>query len=177
MRARSLAVLVLAAALLPGCKYFSDTTIPFFDFDDPVAWSSVYQGGTYTKIWSAPGGNAHAISNPNEVFWILSATMDDGGARRVTQGWSVHQGCTSWDGKFGKSITSDGVALTETQSGSVGDTVSDGVWTGRPLKFADLMVPCGYGYVMSSLSVSWTTTAEDFAGNKRTSTGRVRYGS
>ncbi len=160
-----IAALAVLASTLTACEYFQDVTIPLLDFTAPTAWTSVYFNGMHQDI---SGGVANAInyemSDPNTYFLIIGASTDNGGSARVDLNWEVEHFCTSGDlGQIKNALKVPGWA---TQSGNVGDQVSNGVWAGELIRFSNMANPCSPGWQWVASTVYWQAVAEDFHGNQ-----------
>jgi hypothetical protein len=140
------------------CQYFSTTTVPATDTTAPTAWDAVWTNGDYAKVINSPGSFTYHIPLGGHVIAIASA-IDGGGVRKVTMQTDEIWTCCS--GNICSSSEAFEVPTVATQSGSVGATVSTGVWTGLDVTTGS--APCG---ALTSYQFSWTTTAEDFHGNK-----------
>jgi hypothetical protein len=88
--------------------------------------------------------------------------MDSGGTTKVTMSPSESWVCC--DGDICSITETLSIPIVGTQDGGVGSTVSDGVWVGHAVKVpAD---PCRGRGSLESYRFTWTTTAEDFHGNR-----------
>ncbi|MFY0537404.1 hypothetical protein [Nannocystis pusilla] len=156
-------LLVLA---LVGCDYFFDTTVPASDSTPPVAWAAVYHGGEHVDISSSNAGSPLSFAaDPDEYYLLIGAGTDDGGTKKVTVSHNFSRTCVQ--GNLAQNSSGLGVPMIETQSGSVGATVSNGVWTGPTVRLRDYAT-CNAGWTLSQLTYSWHVTAEDFHGNTQT---------
>lgn len=170
---RPLALLSLLACLTaaPGCEFFSDTIIPSVDNRVPYSWVAVYTiadghvGTDHATNGHVPITASHrwqyVIEDPNELHMALAATTDSGGAKQIRMQSQVVVRCFNSPYWFALEPLDTRV---KSQSGSVGDTVENGVWTGRPFKpseWFDQIYECDHGYI----SMNWITKSEDFSGN------------
>lgn len=156
---------VVALALV-GCDYFYDTTVPASDSTPPVAWAAVYHGGEHVAISSSNAGSPlfFPIDDPDEYYLLIGAGTDDGGTKKVTFSHEFSRTCLQ--GNLGQNATGSFVPMVETQTGSVGATVSNGVWTGPMVRLRDYAT-CNSGWTLASVSYKWHVTAEDFHGNTK----------
>ena len=144
------------------CQYFSSTTVPATDTTAPATWDGVWTNGDYVEIANNPGSFTHHVALGEEVF-AISSGIDGGGVSNVTMVTEESWLCCS--GNICSDTQSFSSPVVATQAGSVGATVSDGVWTGLAVQAVD---SCNAGYTLASYRFAWTTTATDFHGNKTT---------
>jgi hypothetical protein len=143
------------------CQYFSTTTVPAADTTVPVTWDAVWVGGNYVNLIPNTGSFIYHIAPGTSVI-ALSAGMDSGGVSKVSMaGWERWVCCSGNICSLSEPLS---VPIVATQDGSVGATVSDGVYTGRFVSVPTRA--CNAGYTLESYSFTWMTTAEDFFGNK-----------
>lgn len=156
--------LFLLTVVLAGCDDFWEVTIPSADSTDPVAITSindvngrlVMSLGTMTPI-------DYTITDPDEIYALVSAVMDTGGAHSVTHSSSVAVLC---DG--GLVVSSPTTSSTTTQAGSAGDTVNNGVYAYGFFRAGDWFSACPTKDEFLSVTVSWLAEGEDFYGNTAT---------
>ncbi|WP_096328875.1 hypothetical protein [Nannocystis exedens] len=162
---RAAGLLGLGLALV-GCDYFYDVTVPASDSTPPVAWAAVWRQDVYEAVSSSDGGAAlsFAVPDPNDYYMLIGAGTDDGGTKKVTIQQEFSRTCIQGD--IGQLQTGLLVPMVETQSGTVGATVSNGVWTGPMVRLSDYAT-CDSGWTLSHVAYLWHVTAEDFHGNKK----------
>jgi len=152
------------------CQYFSSTTVPPTDTSPPATWDGVWTAGDYAKLSTNPGSFTYHIALGAQVI-AVSSGIDGGGVRKVTMATDESWTCCS--GNICSGTESLSAPTIATQNGSIGATVSNGVWTGLSVQAHG---PCNPGYTLSFYRFAWTTTAEDFHGNKATgSTQQIVY--
>ncbi len=167
-----LRILLVAGALsASGCEYFSDVTIPSTDNTAPLTYAGVWRSGNYlaTSLNSNPALNFQ-VSSLDDYYIFFGAGIDSGGTRRITISREVQRLCVN--GSIAQQQTFTLTPIVRTQSGSPGNTVSNGIWDGPYMRLRDY-ASCNPGYTLSSVSYIWHTTSEDFAGNQ-TSHGWAR---
>lgn len=150
-----------AILLLGGCDLFSDVTIPAADSTDPVAWAAVWVESSYVSMSSGSGALSYTVTDPDKTYLALAAIVDGGGAHSVTMSAELIRYC-DLGGGFSQVQRATYAPVTETQSGSVGDTVSDGVYTAHGIRFGSLSCSSG---TLTSARLIWSVSGEDFHGN------------
>ena len=143
------------------CKYFSTTTVPTADTTPPVTWDAVFANGDWTNLTLTGNRFTYHLA-PGATVIALSSGMDSGGVSKVTMGPS--EGWTCCSGDICSQTDSLSIPIVATQPGGAGDTVSDGVWANRVVSLPANL--CQSGWTLVSYRFTWTTTAEDFYGNK-----------
>ena len=142
------------------CQYFYSTTVPATDTTAPATWDGVWTNGDYVELVTNPGAFTHHVALGEEVI-AVSSGIDDGGVSNVTMATEESWLCCS--GNICSDTESLSSPIVATQAGSVGATVSSGVWTGPAVQVID---SCNVGYTLASYRFAWTTTTVDFHGNK-----------
>lgn len=143
------------------CQLFSSTTVPVTDTPPPVTWDAIWLNGSYIQL--APTGSSFTYHiTPGATVIALSSAMDDGGVSKITTG--AFSGWTCCRGSICERAESLSVPVVTTQAGSIGSTVSNGVWWGQVVTGPS--TDCGNGFTLTSYAYSWGTTAEDFHGNQ-----------
>jgi hypothetical protein len=145
------------------CEYYSDVVVPSSDSTPPTAYDGVWRGGEYQVI--RPSGSTGLIFHikPGQPVIAVSSGIDPQGLRKITMSSDVGWLCC--DGDICSSTSSLSVPIVETQAGTVGSTVSSGIWTGQEVDLPG----CNPGYTLESFRYTWTTKAENFHGGKVTS--------
>ncbi|HEX7842498.1 MAG TPA: hypothetical protein VF469_33725 [Kofleriaceae bacterium] len=152
------------------CQYFSSTTVPATDTTPPATWDGVWTNGDYAALRANPGSFIYHIPLGAQVI-AVSSGMDDGGVSKVTT--ATEEGWLCCSGNICSSTGSLSSPTIATQDGSIGSTVSNGVWTGLTVQAHNF---CNAGFTLTSYRFAWTTTAEDFHGNKTVgSTQQIVY--
>lgn len=178
-RSRYVLYLMLLLPLLGGCEFFSNVVVPATDDTDPHAliWLLDLEEGVYKDA----RGQVWVTSDPNEGFITMATALDAGGARRVTMRRKVTgvygHPHPYWQ-YFPLAIQSWGTPALyypitlglreETQSGGVGDVVSDGLWTGdyiTPGSYESLLPSSVGGRPLYMLVFTWWAETEDMHGN------------
>jgi hypothetical protein len=172
----SLRVALAAAALVfatgfTQCEYFSQTTVPAQDADKPTIYNGTWKNGLFQELRVDGATYIDHEIEPGESILVVGAGVDPGGVKKVTIEYAWSRTCCYADGKCGIYSPPPG-QIAETQSGTVGAAVSNGVWA-----YAGVEAPvCAPGTVSSSFDWVWSTTAEDFHGNrKRVEGGTISY--
>jgi hypothetical protein len=142
------------------CQYFSSTTVPAVDTTAPATWDGVWANGDYVKLITNPGSFVHHVTLGTEVIAVASG-LDDGGVSKVTMSTEESWLCCS--GNICSVTQSSSIPTIATQAGSVGSTVSNGVWTSLSVQAHG---SCNTGYTLTSYRFAWTTTTQDFHGNQ-----------
>jgi hypothetical protein len=155
---------MLALTALAGCEYFYEVTVPAVDDTPPLAYAAVWRSGVYEAFSYNPGAPlVFAVSDPNDYYMLVGAGTDDGGTKKVTINHEYSRSCTQ--GEIGQLQSGFMAPMVETQSGSVGATVSNGVWGGPYVRLSDYTT-CNPGWTLASVAYRWHVTAEDFHGNE-----------
>ncbi len=160
--------LLLASALLllatgfTACEHFSTVTVPASDTSRPNTWDGVWVDDQYVQL-VGPTGSVDFRIRPGQTVLAVASALDSGGTQRLTMRSSFAWTCCRGD------ICSRTLPLTqpqvEEQAGSVGSSVSNGIWL-----YAEVTLPrCTSGFTLKSYSYWWSTEAQDFHGNRRTS--------
>jgi hypothetical protein len=143
------------------CQLFSTTTVPPTDTTPPVTWDAVWLNGNYVALAPTSSSFVYHLA-PGTSVLMLSSAMDQGGVSKVTTG--SFQEWTCCDGPTCRTVDADFAPVVTTQGGSVGATVSNGVWWGQAITVPTSL--CSNGSTLASFMFAWATTAEDFHGNQ-----------
>lgn len=145
------------------CEYFSDTVVPASDSTPPTNYDGVWRGGEYAVL--RPSGNDGFIYHidPGETVFAMASAIDPQGLRKLTISIESGRRCCSGDVCSVSSGLS--VPYVETQAGTVGSTVSTGIWHAMEVELPS----CNPGWVLTSYGFAWTTEGENFHGGKVTS--------
>lgn len=165
LRLSSLAFVVVALSpLLSGftaCSQFKKVTIPATDTKPPVAIGSYFVDGE--NHWSLSPVD-YVTNDPNADIIAVATAWDAGGARRVHMDRYVEIWCSKPG--FGQMTSVTFFPHSATQSGGIGDTVSNGVYAIDTFDVAHYRGYCRSGYTATEIYYQWTVRAEDFHGNK-----------
>jgi len=156
---RWLALIALTA--LGGCKYWYTVTVPASDSAKPVTFTTLYYDGDHQVVGNSSAGGFHFVmSDADQPFFIVGSGIDSGGTSRVKLTHWLHHSCKVGGGSGGPSYSH-----TVYQSGSIGSTVENGLYTTAYMRFSNLINPCDYPGAWESTKVFITAEAEDFHGN------------
>lgn len=147
------------------CDAYSDVTVPASDSTPPDTYDGVWWDGSYQELGSQNATVLYHIS-PGESVLAISSGLDAGGVKKVVMSPELAWQCCS--GNICSNTTSLMASLSDTQPGSVGATVSNGLWVGTEVKMPAAS-PCQAGWVLTSWSYSWRTVATNFHNKSRTS--------
>jgi hypothetical protein len=163
-------LLLLLATGYTSCESFVTVTVPATDTRSPTTYDGVWKDGEYVE-GAIPGQNIDYHITPGEAVLAIGSAVDPGGLRRLTMSSSFRYTCCSSSNVC--SVTQPiSVPQTDTQSGGVGSSVSNGIW----LYSAVELPSCSSGMTLRSYSFSWFTQGEDFHGNiTRGSSHRIVY--
>lgn len=160
-----LAPLLLSVTMgATDCEYFGDTIVPRSDTTPPTAYDGVWRDGEYQAFRASGGSGLIYHITPEEAVFAVSSAIDPEGLHKLTM-WTE----SSWmccQGNICSLSSSLSMPLEETQAGSVGSIVSDGIW--NAVEVRDLPT-CNPGYTLTFYRFAWTTEAENFHGGKVTS--------
>jgi len=152
------------------CEYFSTTVVPLTDPTPPTTWDGVWKGAEYQILRSSgnPGFTYHI--SPGETVFAISSAIDDGGLYKLTM--SPDSGWTCCQGNICSGSSGLSAAIIDTQPGTVGSTVSTGIWD-----YVEVRLPsCNLGYTLVGYQFKWTTQGQNFHGGKTTSaTHKIVY--
>lgn len=163
---RKLCTVLVAPVLLAftmgstDCDSYSTVTVPAADTTPPVVLDGVYDQAAASWIVLQGGGAVYHIT-PGKLVTAVSSGVDSGGTRKVTM--AIETGWQCCQGDICSRTSSLASPIVDSQAGAVGSSVSDGVWVGTII--GQLPV-CNPGYALTSYRFAWTTTIEDFHGNK-----------
>jgi hypothetical protein len=155
------------------CQFFNNTTVPAFDDQSPSRVDAVWSNGNYLQIAVNTDTLLYDLPLGTSVV-AVSAAIDNGGVRELETVFNEQKeccilgsiSCITYQLRSGSTVL--------LQDGSVGSTVSDGIWTGSLVTAPD----CDPGFTLQWYRFAWWTIAEDFAGN--TTLGglsSIQYGS
>lgn len=152
-------VLPVAAALLfGGCEFVSDTVVPAVDHTSPFAAPTIFTNGAHS--WAE--GKTFTTSSKNKTWIAVAGGFDKGGTKRLV----MHREAYAYidiGGGYGQKMHIHLAPKVITQSGSVGQTVDNGLWT------VDFVKPSSFGAgaqgTVTEAGYSYWVEAEDFHGN------------
>lgn len=145
---------------LIGCEYFDDVVVPTSDNNSPNIFPSVFRGERVIG-WTEP--IIMETTDPRESFFVIASAVDPGGVHEVTLAHSISVGCRN--GSIAQNQHFDLVPMTESVDAEPGDTVSNGLWVGRPISLGEYADNCPQGWTFTGASYSFSIVAEDFHGN------------
>jgi hypothetical protein len=152
-------LLYLLCAGNTDCAYFSQTTVPHVDAEQPRVVTTVWNNGQHSKLTANP--------NPLQLWWhpgngdlIVHAGLDQGGVREIRT-WHRYE-TTCCDPTLG-CLTAverlpDAVAG---QGGGIDSAVSNGLYTFEVLR----QPTCPAPRTLRSAGYFWQTQAADFHGH------------
>lgn len=145
------------------CEHFSNVVVPASDSTPPTAYDGVWRGGEYEVL--RPSGNSGFVYHidPGETVFAMASAIDPQGLRKLTM--STEGGWTCCSGNICSTSSGLSVPYVETQAGTVGSTVSTGIWHAVEVK----LPTCNPGYTLTSFGFAWTTVGENFHGGTVTS--------
>lgn len=168
-RALGVALFLLCGAP-SSCQSFSNVVVPATDTDSPTLWNGVYDvsAGQYVDLAPSPSSAqfAVALADQGNTYLAVGAAIDPGGVAEVNLAGEVDLWCWGPDGK--DYLWSSREVPTEFQKGSVGSTVSDGLWTYGVVRFDQYLTRCPSvvpGGHFEFVQYLWTTEGLDFAGH------------
>lgn len=168
--------LLLIFSLVPlsgftSCQYFSTTTVPASDTTPPIAVASLVRGSDQVIRF---GSLSEVTHDPNENLIPISAIYDNGGARTVTMNRSVRVTCRQ--GSLTQLSIFDFLpSLTDTQAGSVGSSVSDGIWVGEGIRFSQFIGVCNPGFTIDNARYGWSFSGSNFHGMTASGGGSITF--
>ncbi len=177
---------------LSGCDYFTNVVIPAQDTTAPLAVTGVYdlEQGKYVEIGlggcplefdECPPAFQYTVTDPTLTVLAVGATYDTGGAKSVDLEVWFEYWCRDSKGKTeGPVFYETSGHQTATQTGRVGDTVSNGLWTYVPVRFdqypSDPPNGCReFGLTTIGKAAELFVVSEDFFGNQAIQTGEIDY--
>ncbi len=165
------APLLLAVTMgATDCEYFTDVVVPSSDSSPPTAYDGVWRGAEYETIRVSGGSGLTYHIDPGQPVIAVSSAIDPDGLRKLTTSTGV--GWTCCQDNLCSHTGGLSVPHVETQAGTVGSTVSSGLWYGIEVE----LPTCNPGYTLTSFAFTWRTEGENFHGGKVTSaTHRIVY--
>ena len=157
-------VALLLATGATECDAWEDTTVPASDSTAPDVYDAVWYQGTYEEIDVHSQPLTYHLT-PGEEIIALGSGLDSGGVKKISMTRELSWTCCTFGNVCSTSQTS-ATALTDTQAGGVGSTVSEGMWLGQAVEF-DPAGLCNNFYWPTSYTFRWRTTAENYHGVKR----------
>lgn len=172
-RALGVALFLLCGAP-SSCEWFSNVVVPATDTDSPTLWNGVYDvsAGQYVALATSAGAGpiatqfGVALADQSNTYLAVGAAIDPGGVAEVSLDGRVELSCWGPDGK--DYSWSSREVPTEYQHGSVGATVSNGLWTYGVIRFDQYLTMCPSiipGGHFRFVDYEWTTEGIDFAGH------------
>jgi hypothetical protein len=153
-----------------SCKYFSTTTVPATDSTPPIAVASLVRGADQLIRFGELIETTHDL---NENFIPIGAIYDNGGARSVTMHQSVRVRCRQ--GSLAQLSIVHFLPISDTQAGSVGSSVSDGIWVGEGFRFSTYAALCNPGFVVEEIRYGWSFSGDNFHGLTASNGGAITY--
>jgi hypothetical protein len=176
---------VFAAIPIAGCDYFSNVVIPVADTTPPAAVSGVYDlaQGKYVALGFNPGGVSYFTNDPTATFLAVAATYDAGGAKSVFMfgqyGYACRRTSDGFVARLDDEFLNQQGPQVASQTGNVGDTVSNGVWTYDSVRFDQVPASecdnLGIGWTYVYTYFWWNVQSEDFHGNESYGSGEIDY--
>jgi hypothetical protein len=148
---------LLATTGFTQCNEFHAVTVPYSDTTAP--W--IYNVGYTTTDGNYQFFTEWRLSSPDDSILAIGSAIDDGGLRRLSMRWTAAVQCCQNNVCEIHSAPFGGV-LEDSQAGGVGSVVSNGIWVTKSVKPRDF---CVNGWNPTWMDFTWTTHAEDFAGN------------
>ncbi|HVK72223.1 MAG TPA: hypothetical protein VM734_02845 [Kofleriaceae bacterium] len=153
-------LLVLATGFT-SCDYFDNVTVPASDRRAPDTYDGVYRGSEYVILSQSNQSFDYTLA-PGVTVMAVSSAIDSGGLKKLTM--STSSASTCCNGDLCRQVQGLTAPKIEEQRGTVGSTVSNGIWL-----YSSVKVPtCPDGMTLEWFSFSWRTVAEDFHGNRTT---------
>lgn len=173
MRKAMLAVSPLLLLFTMGstdCDAYSTVTVPASDPTAPDTYDGVWWDDTYEELVSQDANFTYHLGANASVIAVGSGLDLNGGVKRVdmypvvTRTCCLAGACTT--GTFIKPT------ITDSQAGSVGSSVSNGVWVGAEVSRAAQVPSCPTGFSLTAWTYRWNTVATNFSNKSRTSPTR-----
>lgn len=165
--------LLLAPAFGFTCEYFDSTVVPASDANPPILATRYWIDGVeHVAIW--PVDEVVDTLQEASSVAVFPAAFDVGGVKNleVQQFVSVYCHDDDADPEFGQSIAIDFVNRSASQAGSVGSTVSNGLFLlGDVTDLASYASACSAGFDLEEVTYTWSISARDFANNLSTGGG------
>lgn len=178
------APICLSLLALAGCEFFHPTTIPSSDTTAPYAIVSLYYDDDHQELMLGRKSLADAANkevfnvvttDPYEGYIALAAGLDGGGVQRVEMSSRVFARCVY--GPANVTILEPWSTQVDTQSGSPGDTVDNGLYVPKSFqgyRYQSHLDFCSDGNYQVTLE--FLARARDFHGNwANYGLGKVTY--
>lgn len=159
-------VVLSALVLLSGCDLFSSVTVPASDNVSPTAIASVWIESSYEATSSGASPLSYTVTDPDKTHMAIGAIMDAGGAHSVAISAELVLDCDL--GGIAQRQYLTYAPISQTQSGSVGDTVDNGVYTAHGIRFSSLSCTSG---TLTQARFTWNVSGEDLHGNSASHNG------
>lgn len=157
--------LLMLVAVIPlcgytDCNYFSTVTIPAQDTQPPIVGTRMWiDGQERIDLWSS----SYASASGSIV--VVPFVYDGGGARTLTFGQAATVHCYNAQQHLGQATSIHYIQQSTSQTGSVGSSVSDGMYLiGSVSNLASFGSYCYDGFELESVSYGWGVWGTDFAG-------------
>jgi hypothetical protein len=169
MQRRTLEVLGVVLLCVPAsgytsCTYFSSVVVPATDGVRPMMAARVFIDGVET---TRVGTITQSVDDPDAIIVAVSAAIDAGGVRSLTMTRRVEVRChdAGAEPELGQLTVVSFTPLRDTQSGTVGSTVSNGLYLVDAFRLSDYTNLCAPGFDLVRVTYLWSMTARDFHGN------------
>jgi hypothetical protein len=158
-----------------GCQYFTNVVVPAHDSTPPGAWAGVYDvaKGEYVALGDGAGVE-YTTTDPTATYLAVAAGYDQGGVKWVTESQGVWVAyCKGAAAGYGETVS---VAdQSQSQRGTVGSTVSNGLWVYDLVRFDQCPAQCPIGWPIDHLAFTWDVATSDFANFTAYGTGEIDY--
>jgi hypothetical protein len=148
------------------CQSYTAVTVPAVDTTRPLTLDGVWDPSTAAWVVLKESGTSGVVHHltPGKLVIAVASGLDQGGTRTVSM--AIETGWKCCQGSICSNTISLATPVVDTQPGSIGAPVSDGVYVATVI---GTLPTCNPGYTLASYRYAWTTTVEDFHGNRRVS--------
>ena len=164
-------MLLLIPAFGVDCEYFDPVKVPAVDTHPPILATRAWIGGEEQLSPTT----IEEVLGPGEGDIVIAPGMwDSGGARSFTLTQTVRVTCHDDDANppLSQLISMDFFPRVANQAGSVGSTVSNGLYIlGDVTDLASYELYCDSGFDLHDVRYSWSMVGRDFAGNQTAMNG------
>jgi hypothetical protein len=159
-------MLLLITMGATDCEYFDTVTVPAVDNSAPTVFDGVWllDLDDYDVLEPSYSGDVikyHFV--PGEPVFPIGSAIDSGGLKKLTISTEVSWTCCDASKTICSNTQSISSPIVETQSGGVGSSVSNGIYSGTAVG-PSLPTCSGSTPVLKSYRFSWTTTGQNFHG-------------
>lgn len=151
-----------------SCQHWTTTTVPASDSTVPIAAPSVILGGDPQIIRF--GTLNETVHDLNMNIIAIPAVWDQGGTRTIQASAAATVFCNN-----GPGLSLHFAPQSDSQTGSTGTTVSQGLYLLHAFRFSNFTSSCNSAGGVREATYVFAFTGRDFFGNEAVGSGTIRY--